>query len=293
MTPILTLVMPKDSTGISDANRALAAQGIFPQGITWLAKGQAMDVRLSERPDVAMLRDIFCDIPVDWALQDEATRAKALLLSDMDSTMIQQECIDELAAYAGIGDEIKAITERAMQGEMDFETALAKRVSALKGLHAETLADCFKTRIQFSPGARTLIQTMKKMGMRCVLVSGGFTHFTEPVAQHLGFHTHFANRLDMENDCLTGGLEFPIFGAQTKLEILEMELAERGLIHRDVIAVGDGANDIPMLEAAGLGVAYKAKPIVKKQASAWIDHTDLTTILFFMGLPAVALSDGE
>ncbi len=219
----------------------------------------------------------------DWAITDSQNRRKRLLISDMDSTIIGQECLDELADFAGLKAEVSAITEQAMRGELDFESALRARVGMLKGLPVTSLAMCYSARISLNPGARKLTATMKANGGRCVLVSGGFTFFTSRVATSAGFDSHRANTLLDDDLDLTGEVAEPILGRAAKLSALYEEVAALKVGPADAIAIGDGANDLDMLKAAGLGVAYKAKPIVASEVSARIEHTDLTAALFFQG----------
>ena len=291
MTHVLTLVAKPNSGGIDQALRALITAGITPWGTSWLAIGEAQDLRLTERPATQKLHELLADIPVDWAVQLEEHRGKALFMSDMDSTMIENECIDELADIAGIGEQIAAITERTMRGELDFHESVTERVAALKGLPKAALDSCYRERIRFSPGADLLLETLNSLSIQSVLVSGGFTYFTERVAARLGFHRHFANVLDIDGDQLTGRITPPVLGPTEKLDRLNSEIKERDIRRWRTLAIGDGANDLPMLEAAGLGIAYKAKPKVKQQASAVIDHTDLTSVLYFLGLPKTAFSN--
>lgn len=222
---------------------------------------------------------------VDVVVQPSgAPRLKRLLVADMDSTMIRQECIDELADFAGLKAEIAAITERAMQGELDFASALEARVAALKGLAADAIDRCLAERIELMPGAQTLIATMKAKGARTVLVSGGFTAFTGPVAARIGFDRQVANLLHLADGMLAGTVGQPIVDSAVKRETLRAEQAALGLSAADTLAVGDGANDIPMLEAAGLGVAFHAKPRAAAAADAAIRVGDLTTLLWAQGL---------
>ncbi|WP_417450788.1 phosphoserine phosphatase SerB [Kordiimonas sp.] len=224
------------------------------------------------------------DIPgLDWCLQAAEGRRKKLILADMDSTMITVECIDELADFIGLKDKVAAITEAAMRGELDFEGALTERVALLKGLPLLDLERCYNDRIRLMGGARVLVQTMKKHGSHAVLVSGGFTYFTEKVAAEVGFDVHRANVLEFDGDSLSGTVRQPICGAQTKLDTLVEFKSKLGLEVHDILAVGDGANDIPMIEAAGLGVAYRAKPKTRDAAAAAVSHGDLTSLLYFQG----------
>ena len=225
----------------------------------------------------------LADLPVDFAIQPVENRRKRLLIADMDSTIINVECLDELADFAGVKDQVSEITERAMRGELAFEGALRERVGMLKGLGVEALQACYDQRVKLNPGAEILVRTMAKHGARCALVSGGFTFFTSRVAQAAGFHLNRANTLIELDGALTGEVGDPILGKEAKLAALNAETAALGLTPADALAVGDGANDLAMIEAAGLGVAYRAKPIVAAQADAKVDHTDLTTLLYFQG----------
>jgi phosphoserine phosphatase len=223
---------------------------------------------------------------VDFCVQPADGRRKRLLIADMDSTIIGCECLDELADFAGLKDEIAAITARAMAGEIAFEGALRERVAKLKGLGLEALRRTYDERVRLNPGARTLVRTMTAHGARCVLVSGGFDFFTRRVAQAAGFAAERANRLIDDGRKLTGEVREPILGRAAKLEALREEAAALGIGLAETLAVGDGANDLSMIEAAGLGVAYHAKPVVAAQADAGVDHADLTALLYFQGYGA-------
>lgn len=220
---------------------------------------------------------------VDWAITPPTNRRKRLLISDMDSTIIGQECLDELADFAGLKAEVSAITERAMRGDLDFAGALTQRVAMLKGLGLDALAACHEQRVRLNPGARELVATMKAHGARCVLVSGGFRYFTSRVATMAGFEADRANTLIDDGARLTGEVGQPILGREAKLSALLEETAALGGAADDALAMGDGANDLDMIKAAGLGVAYKAKPVVAAQTRARIEHTDLRAALFFQG----------
>jgi len=220
---------------------------------------------------------------VDMIAQPSTNRRKKLLLADMDSTMIQQECVDELAAEAGVGERVKAITARAMNGELDFEDALRERVGLLKGLPETVIADVLATRIKMMPGGATLVATMRAHGAYAALVSGGFTAFTSAVAQKLGFDEHRANTLHVDHGHLTGTVGEPILGRDAKVAALT-DLTDRlGISPDDVLAIGDGANDLGMLDLAGAGVAVHAKPAVQEQARYRINHGDLTALLYMQG----------
>lgn len=221
--------------------------------------------------------------PVDVAVQDADTRRKKLLIADMDSTMIGQECIDELAAEVGLKDKVAAITARAMNGEIAFEPALIERVALLKGLPASVVGDVIARRITLTPGGPELIATMKAKGYYTALVSGGFTVFTGPVADMLGFQENRANTLIEKDGTLTGEVAEPILGKQAKVDAL-LDIAGRlGISTDEALAVGDGANDLGMLQLAGTGVALHAKPVVAEQAKVRIDHGDLTALLYLQG----------
>ena len=225
---------------------------------------------------------------VDFCVQPAQGRRKRLLVADMDSTIIGCECLDELADFAGLKDEIAAITARAMAGEIAFEGALRERVAKLEGLGLEALRRTYDERVRLNPGARTLVRTMTRHGARCVLVSGGFEFFTSKVAAAAGFAAHRANRLIDDGTCLTGEVGEPILGRAAKLEALREEASALGIDLGETLAVGDGANDLAMIEAAGLGVAYRAKPVVSARADAAVDHADLTALLYFQGYGADA-----
>lgn len=210
-------------------------------------------------------------------------RRKSLLICDMDSTVIEQECLDELADFAGLKAEVSAITERAMAGELDFEAALTERVGMLHGLSLDALEACFEERITLTTGAKALVSTMKKHGARCLLVSGGFTFFTARVADAVGFEGNFANVLLDDGKALTGEVARPILGRAAKKERLEIELGRLSLEASASLAMGDGANDLAMIEGSGLGIAFHAKPIVAAAADAAIQHGDLRTALYYQG----------
>lgn len=223
------------------------------------------------------------ELPVDWALVPTTNRKKRVLVADMDSTIINVECLDELADFAGLKAEIAAITERAMKGELVFEDALKERVGKLKGLGVEALQKCFDERVQLNPGARVMVRTMAAHGATCALVSGGFTFFTSRVASAAGFHSNRANVLLDDGAALTGQVQEPILGRAAKLQALQEETAKLGLTPEHGLAIGDGANDLDMIKASGLGLAYRAKPVVAAEAHAKIDYTSLETTLFFQG----------
>jgi phosphoserine phosphatase len=238
----------------------------------------AFQALIRERAEAAM-----AGRRVDVCVQRAEGRRKRLLIADMDSTIINVECLDELADFAGVKDAVSAITERAMAGELAFEGALRERVAMLKGLGLDALQRCYDERVRLNPGAETLVRTMAAHGARCVLVSGGFTFFTGRVATAAGFHDNRANTLIEDGAMLAGLVGEPILGREAKLAALLEEAAALGATPTDALAVGDGANDLAMIEAAGLGVAYRAKPVVAAQADARVDHADLTALLYFQG----------
>jgi phosphoserine phosphatase len=224
--------------------------------------------------------------PIDICVQLVEHRKKRLLVADMDSTVVACECLDELADFAGMRREVAQITERAMRGELDFEQALKERVAMIAGLPLGDMQRCFDERVKLNPGIRTVTATMAADGARCVLVSGGFDFFTARVAQAAGFVAHWGNKLIDDGEALTGRVVEPILGRDAKLATLRAEAAGFGVTMNDTLAVGDGANDLDMVLAAGLGVAYRAKPVLAGQADARLEHTDLTSLLYFQGYGA-------
>ena len=250
----------------------------------WLARGEAAEFAVDTVPENrwAVWEDLQA-AGVDLAVQAEAGRRKRMLIADMDSTMIQQECIDELADEAGVGARVAEITARAMNGELDFEGALRERVGLLRDLPADTIDKVLATRITYMPGGRTLVATMKAQGATAVLVSGGFTALAGRVAATLGFDEARANVLEVAEGRLTGTVAEPILGRAAKVRALEEVSARLGVAHADVLAVGDGANDLGMLGMAGMGVALHAKPVVAAQCELRVNHGDLTALLYLQG----------
>jgi len=250
----------------------------------WLSPDEAAEFEMPAMPEnLWQVWDDLQALKTDLAVQPSAGRRKALLLADMDSTMIGQECIDELAEEAGVGAHVRDITARAMNGELDFEGALLERVALLKDLPESVIAKVLDTRITLAPGGRELVATMKANGAYTVLVSGGFTAFTARVAADLGFDENRANTLLAENGRLTGDVARPILGRDAKVATLDEITATRGITAADAVAVGDGANDLGMLGRAGTGVALHAKPAVAAECDIRINHGDLTALLFLQG----------
>jgi phosphoserine phosphatase SerB len=264
-----------------------AAEAVNAAGLYWLADGIACDIVLRDGADVpaaeANLRAVIAGAPVDLVVQQTEGRRKKFLIADMDSTMIGQECIDELADVVGLKDKVAAITARAMNGEIAFEPALRERVALLKGLPLSVVGDVIASRITLTSGGPELIATMKTQGFHTALVSGGFTVFTNPIAARLGFHENRANILLEKDGILTGEVAEPILGKQAKIDAVTDISARLGISTDEVMAVGDGANDLGMLNLAGSGVALHAKPVVAAQARMRIDHGDLTALLYIQG----------
>ena len=267
---------------ISAADDAARGAGLEPTGAQWIEEASAFDVRVPS-PD-GVEQALLATFPhADVVVQREDLRRRPVLVADMDSTMITVECIDELADYAGLRAEIAEVTERAMRGELAFEAALEARVALLSGLNEEVIDLCREERVRITPGADALVQTMRANGAWCLLVSGGFDRFATRVAADIGFNESLSNSLCVAHGRLTGAVAHPILGAAAKKEALLRACAERGVPVEHALAVGDGANDIPMLEAAGLGVAFNAKPAAQAAADARIVHNDLTALLYAQG----------
>jgi phosphoserine phosphatase len=273
------------SGDISAAEDALADAGGYFMGRSWVEQDKACDLLFSSAPGPVRFALEGLASGVDVIVQGEAGRRKRLLVADMDSTMITIECIDELADYAGRKAEVAEVTERAMRGEIAFAEALRQRVAVLKDLDETIIDRCHAERVRIMPGAEALVRTMRAQGAECILVSGGFTAFADRVAATIGFSRAISNVLEIEAGRLTGTVAEPIVGADRKREALLDAVAELELDLVDTLAVGDGANDIPMIEAAGLGIAYRAKPKVAAAAGARIDHCDLTALLYAQGYP--------
>lgn len=269
---------------IAEARDRLNAAGCAAGEWKWIDRDKAADVFFDTQAVAARAALAGIGQGIDVIVQPVASREKKLIVADMDSTMITVECIDELADYAGIKDQIAEITERAMQGELDFAEALRARVALLKGLDDAVIDQCRLERVKIMPGAKALIGTMRARGARAILVSGGFTRFTGPVAAEIGFDTAVANVLEIADGKLTGTVRDPIVDAARKRFELGAAMAQHRLPREATLAVGDGANDIPMIEAAGLGVAYHAKAKARAAADAEIVYGDLSVLLYAQGI---------
>jgi phosphoserine phosphatase len=278
---IATLIA-KERLARGDISTAIDALG-GGTGVEWVEPERACDLLLGPDPGGARaaLEGLFPD--VDVVVQSRECRRRRLLVADMDSTMISVECIDELADYAGVKAEVAAVTEEAMRGELDFEAALDARVALLEGLDAGVIDRCHDERVRLTPGARTLVRTMRADGAYCLLVSGGFSLFADRVAAAIGFDAARSNELHIADGRLAGTVARPILGAEGKRQALLEAARARGIPLDETLAVGDGANDIPMLKEAGLGIAYHAKPAAAAAADARIEANDLTAILFAQG----------
>jgi phosphoserine phosphatase len=283
---VATLIADPSTEPLSEATVDRAAQAL--NGIErrrWLGEGVAADLVFTGdlKAKRAALESALSGDAIDVIVQPLAHRRKRLLIADMDSTLIGQECVDELAARVGVGERVAAITERAMRGEVAFAPALRERVALLQGLPETVIQDVLKDRITLSRGARTLVRTMRANGAYVAIVSGGFRQFTGAIRERLGADEDRANVLMIEGGRLTGQVMEPILGQDAKLSALKEIAAAMGLALDDTLAVGDGANDLPMLQAAGLGIAYRAKPKVAAGADARVERTDLSALLYAQG----------
>ncbi len=292
---VATLIADPAKAPLSEATLDRGAQAL--RGVErrrWLDEGVAADLVFTgalETKRVA-LEGALAGEPVDVIVQPLARRSKRLLVADMDSTLIGQECVDELAASAGVGERVAAITERAMRGEIAFAPALRERVALLAGLPESVIDDVLRDRITLNPGARTLTRTMQANGACVVIVSGGFRQFTRAIRERIGADEDRANTLTIESGKLTGKVIEPILGQDAKLNALKEIAAAMELELDDTLAVGDGANDLPMLQAAGLGIAYRAKPRVAASAHARVEHADLTALLYAQGFARTDFVEG-
>ncbi len=282
---VLTLIGGQAAGAVTPALAARVAGAVAGGPATVLAPGEAVDIPCPAAPDPAALAAALGAAPVDAVVTQAAARRKRLLIADMDSTIVTSETLDELAAHAGVGAHVAAITRRSMNGEIDFAAALRERVALLRGLELGALEQTWAA-TRFTPGARELVATMRAHGAVTALVSGGFTWFTGRVAAALGFDQHRANVLLDDGAALLGRVAEPILDRDAKLVALRELAGARGLALEDCLAVGDGANDLAMIRAAGLGVAYHAKPIVAAEARVRIEHSDLRALLFMQGYRA-------
>ena len=287
MALVATLIADPANPAVSTDLAEAIAEDLAASGLYWLADDVACDIALKDGSDKASAHERIVEhigeAPIDVVVQEMETRRKKLLIADMDSTMIGQECIDELADEIGVKEKVSAITARAMNGEIEFEPALRERVALLEGLPVSTIEKVIAERITLTPGGRELVATMKAHGAYTALVSGGFTAFTERVAAMLGFEENRANRLMDRDGHLVGTVADPILGKQAKLDALISLSAQLGISEDDALAVGDGANDLAMIERAGSGVALHAKPSVAARARHRIDYGDLTALLYMQG----------
>lgn len=286
MNWIAVLAGARDAAGLAPALAEMARESVSGGPLDWLAPGLAAEFPLAAptwQDAETAIRAAIGPAPVDIAVLPVEGRRKRLLIADMDSTIIGCECIDELADFAGVKAEVSAITERAMRGELDFPNALRHRVALLKDLPLGALQQAYDERVRLNPGARALVRTMNAAEAVTALVSGGFTFFTSRVADAAGFAVNRANTLLDDGVALTGAVADPILGREAKLAALLEFSSANGIDPAACVAIGDGANDLAMIEAAGLGVAYRAKPIVAAASRARIDHADLTALLYFQG----------
>lgn len=285
---VLTLIGNAESAPLDSAHIERSLECLELAGDTdWLAEQEACDVLIDSGLSAAAItnrvRDVLSGCSIDIICTPMKGRRKKLLISDMDSTVIDQECINELADSIGLGPEISEITTAVIQGDIGFSEALRKRLRLMKGMQIEVLENVYEQRITLKPGARTLVQTMSHHGAFCILVSGGFTYFTSRVAERLGFHQHQGNELIFNDGKLTGEVQHPILGRSAKLNTLMDLCDQKSITPTDVLAVGDGANDGKMIEAAGLGVAFHDTGSLEKQSNARIEYGDLTALLYIQG----------
>jgi phosphoserine phosphatase len=289
MTHVLSLIAAEtkalSANDLDQARSALHSAGADCGPPDWLSPEAACDIPFQGPTQTALtaVRQALAGEPVDVNVVPAISRRKKLLLADMDSTLIEQECVNELAAEIGLRDQVAAITERAMRGDIAFEPALRERVALFKGLPLDVVSRVLATRITLSPGAAVLVATMRASGAHTMIVSGGFTLFTGDIAERLGFDEHQANRLLHDGGAFTGILAEPVLGGAAKEETLDALTRRLGLERAETLAIGDGANDVGMILRAGLGVAYRAKPALHAVADATIDHADLTGALFLQG----------
>lgn len=288
MTPYALILIGNAGSGmLKTCHIDLVCSVLTDPRVVWLADNEACEILFDSTFSAAELtlqaRKVMDQLNIDAVCVPAVGRRKRLLVSDMDSTIIEQECIDELGDAFGVGEEIRAVTAEVVNGNMGFSEALRKRLALMKGMDISLLAEVYEKRITLQPGARVFVQTMRKHGAHCVLVSGGFSFFTGKIADRVGFHDHRGNELIFENGKLTGEVVEPILGRSAKLETLTRCCAKIGVTASDVLAVGDGANDMKMVAAAGLGVAYHGADALKKQGDACIDFCGLNALLYIQG----------
>ena len=288
---ILSIIADRSAGSLSAAQIRAAREMVSGATPTILSQGEAAEIPCPahsfSQPSVATIRAAFAGTSIDVLFTRARGRRKGLLVADMDSTIVTGETLDDLARHAGVGEKVAAITARSMNGEIDFETALRERVALLKGLGADALEHTL-SETRLTPGARTLVATMRAHNARCALVSGGFTFFTSRIAALCGFDEHHANILEEADGVLTGRVGEPILGRSAKRDTLRRLAEARGLRLSATLAVGDGANDLDMLSDAGLGIAFHAKPVITQAIETRIDHADLRALLFAQGYPASA-----
>lgn len=284
MPLVMTLIAAPDFKDFSGFVTTLQQRLASMQNPVWLHPEHAVDLALDES-ERQTAETLLHGQALDYAFQAPDSRRKKILIADMDSTMIGQECIDELAAEVGLKDRVAAITAAAMRGEIEFEPALRERVALLKGLPETVVDEVIKNRITLTPGGTTLVATMKRHGAYTALVSGGFTAFTQRISGRIGFNENRANTLHVKDGILTGTVQEPILGKQAKVDALQEIAARLDLAPQDAIAVGDGANDLGMIQLAGSGVAIHAKPAVAAEADMRIEHNDLSALLYLQGYP--------
>ncbi|MGZ9108914.1 MAG: phosphoserine phosphatase SerB [Micavibrio sp.] len=287
---VITLIAsekPLSPAHLAGLTRYLDSQGLsLSHDPRWLKQHKAADLYVSFRPNseqIRAMREALIPDRIDILINRTKGRRKKLLLADMDATIVDGETLDELAGFIGKRDETAAITERTMRGELDFTTSLRERVAFLKGLPEDVLHKTMES-MTLSPGAEMLVGGMREKGAVCVLISGGFTAFTESVAKHLGFHHHHGNTLEIENGKLSGTVKDPVLDKNAKLSFLQHYMAELSLNPEDILAIGDGANDLLMLEAAGLGIGYHPKPLLAERLDNLILYGDMTAALYAQGL---------
>lgn len=286
---VCILISAPDQAAVNSEVRTLAAESLgTPDDWRCLSPETAYEINFSMPGTTAfeaedLVRAALGSRQIDVAMVPAENRRKKLLVADMDSTMIEQECIDELADAVGVKEQVSAVTERAMRGEIAFEPAIRERVALLEGLDRTTLQSVMETRISFTPGGKKLVRTMRAHGAKTALVSGGFTLFTGFVAGELAFDSHHANILEFDDEKLAGTVREPILGREAKLETMRRIEGEHGIAPVETLSLGDGANDLAIIEAAGLGVAFRAKPTLEAAADVRIRHGDLTSVLYIQG----------